>query len=233
MSKPVQAINRYKADLRDMTFLLFEQFKLNELLGKGPFEAWGEEEVRSSISEGYRFVREVLGPLNVVGDIEGCKLEGGRVITPNGFKDAWVKLFAAGWKTMSISPEFGGAGSPFSVQIILEELMSGANAAFNMYPGLAYGAAEVIAHFGTPEQKQLYVQRMFGGTWGGTMCLTEAHAGSDVGSAKTSATKNADGSYAIKGTKIYISGGDHDCAENVIHLRSEERRCRERVCSTV
>ncbi len=218
MTKPVQAINRYKADLRDMFFLLFEQFKLGELLGKGPFEAWGEEEVRTSVTEGYRFVREVLGPLNVVGDIEGCKIENGRVITPTGFKDAWEKLFAAGWKTMSISPEFGGAGSPFSVQIMLEELMSGANAAFNMYPGLAYGAAEVVAHFGTPEQKKIYVERMFGGKWGGTMCLTEPHAGSDVGSAKTSARKNVDGSYSIKGTKIYISGGDHDLAENVVHL---------------
>lgn len=218
MSKPVQAINRYKADLREISFLLFEQFKLNELLGKGPFEAWGEEEVRTSINEGYRFVKEVLGPLNVVGDMEGCRIENGRVKTPKGFKDAWDKLYAAGWKSMSVSSEFGGAGAPFSVQIILEEFMSGANAAFNMYPGLAYGAGEVIAHFGTPEQKKIYVERMFGGKWGGTMCLTEPHAGSDVGSAKTTATKNADGSYNIKGTKIYISGGDHDLAENVVHL---------------
>lgn len=218
MSKPIQAINRYKADLREIHFLLFEQFKLGELLGKGPFEAWGEEEVRTSISEGYRWVREVTGPLNVVGDIEGCKLVDGRVVTPTGFKDAWKKLYEAGWKSMSVSPEFGGAGSPFSVQIIVEEFMSGANTAFNMYPGLAFGAGEVIGHFGTPEQKKLYATRMFGGVWGGTMCLTEPHAGSDVGSATTTATKNADGSYNIKGTKIYISGGDHDLAENVVHL---------------
>ena len=214
----VQAINRYKADLREIYFLLFEQFKLGELLGKGPFEAWGEEEVRTSISEGYRWVREVTGPLNVVGDIEGCKLVDGRVVTPTGFKDAWTKLYEAGWKSMSVSPEFGGAGSPFSVQIVLEEFMSGANTAFNMYPGLAFGAGEVIAHFGTPEQKKLFAPRMFNGTWGGTMCLTEPQAGSDVGSATTSATKNADGSYSIKGTKIYISGGDHDLAANVVHL---------------
>ena len=218
MSKPVQAINRYKADLREIYFLLFEQFKLGELLGKGPFEAWGEEEVRTSISEGYRWVREVTGPLNVVGDIEGCKLQDGRVVTPTGFKDAWKRLYEAGWKSMSVSPEFGGAGSPFSVQIVLEEFMSGANTAFNMYPGLAFGAGEVIAHFGTPEQKKLFAPRMFNGTWGGTMCLTEPQAGSDVGSATTSATKNADGSYSIKGTKIFISGGDHDLAANVVHL---------------
>jgi len=214
----VQAINRYKADLREIYFLLFEQFKITELLGKGPFEAWGEEEVRTSINEGYRWVREVTGPLNVVGDIEGCKLENGRVVTPTGFKDAWKRLYEAGWKSMSVSPEFGGAGSPFSVQIVVEEFMSGANTAFNMYPGLAFGAGEVIAHFGTPEQKKLYAPRMFNGTWGGTMCLTEPQAGSDVGSATTSAKKNDDGSYSIKGTKIYISGGDHDLAANVVHL---------------
>ncbi len=218
MTKPIQAINRYKADLREMSFLLFEQFKLGELLGKAPYDAWGEEEVKTSIAECYRFAREVLGPLNVAGDIEGCKLEGGKVVTPKGFKDAWKKLYEAGWKAIGVSPEHGGAGSPRSVQVLIEEILSGANTAFNMYPGLAYGAAEVIEHFGTPEQKKTYVQKMYTGVWGGTMCLTEPHAGTDVGSAKTTASRNADGSYSIRGTKIFISGGDHDLAENIIHL---------------
>lgn len=218
MTKPIQAINRYKADLREFTFLLFEQFKLGELLGKEPWEAWGEEEVKTSLAECYRFAREVLGPLNVVGDIEGCKLEDGKVVTPKGFKDAWKKLYESGWKAIGVPQEFGGAGAPRSVQVLVEEILSGSNAAFNMYPGLAYGASEVIEHFGTPEQKKLFCERMFGGTWGGTMCLTEPHAGTDVGSAKTTATRNPDGSYSIRGTKIYISGGDHDLAENVIHL---------------
>jgi alkylation response protein AidB-like acyl-CoA dehydrogenase len=218
VTKPIQTINRYKADLREMTFLLFEQFNLAELLGKAPYEPWGEEEVKSSLSECYRFAREVLGPLNVVGDIEGCKLEGGNVITPKGFKDAWKKLYEAGWKAIGVPTEHGGAGSPRAVQVLVEEMLSGSNAAFNMYPGLAYGAAEVIEHFGTPEQKKQYVANMYTGVWGGTMCLTEPHAGTDVGSAKTTASRNADGSYSVRGTKIFISGGDHDLAENIIHL---------------
>ena len=218
MSKPIQAINRYKADLREYHFLLFEQFGLGNLLGKGPFEAWGEEEVKTSLAECYRWTREVTGPLNALADAEGCRVEDGRVITPKGFKEAWKSLYEAGWKSIGVDTEHGGAGAPVSVQILVEEMLSGANTAFNMYPGLAFGAAEVIASFGTTEQKHLHCTRMFGGQWGGTMCLTEPHAGSDVGSAKTSAKKNADGTYAIKGTKIYISGGDHDLAENIIHL---------------
>ncbi len=218
MSKPIQAINRYKADLRELQFLLFEQFKLQDLLGKPPFEGWGEEECRSSLSECYRWVREVIGPLNATGDATGCKVEGGQVVTPPGFKDAWKKLYEAGWKSIAVDPEYGGAGAPHSLQVMIEEMISGANTAFAMYPGLAFGAAEVIESFGTPEQKALYCTRMFGGQWGGTMCLTEPQAGSDVGSAKTTASKNADGSYNIRGTKIFISGGDHDLAENIVHL---------------
>jgi len=218
MTKPIQTINRYKADLREFQFLLFEQFKLGELLGKAPYEAWGEEEVRSSLAECYRFAREVLGPLNVVGDMQGCKLENGNVVTPAGFKDAWKKLYEAGWKSIGVPPELGGAGAPRTLQVLVEEMLSGANAAFNMYPGLAYGAAEVIEQFGTSDQKHKFAEHMFNGKWGGTMCLTEPHAGTDVGSAKTTASRNADGSYNVRGTKIFISGGDHDLAENVIHL---------------
>jgi len=216
--KPIQAINRYRADLREFQFLLFEQFKVGEILGKAPFEAWGEDEVKGSLAECYRFVREVTGPLNATGDHEGCRIENDRVVTPKGFKDAWKKLYEAGWKSIGVPTEHGGAGAPHSVQILVEEMLSGSNAAFNMYPGLAFGAGEIIAEFGTPEQKEQYCTKMFGGTFGGTMCLTEAHAGSDVGSARTTAKKNADGSYSIVGTKIFISGGDHDLAENIVHL---------------
>ncbi|HEY8078544.1 MAG TPA: acyl-CoA dehydrogenase family protein, partial [Labilithrix sp.] len=219
MTKPIQAINRYKADLRELAFLLFEQFRIGEdILGKGPYEAWGEDEVRSSLTECYRFAREVLGPLNVVGDTQGCKLEGGKVITPTGFKDAWKKLYEAGWKAIGVSAEHGGAGAPRCVQALVEEMLSGSNTAFNMYPGLAYGASEVIDHFGTPDQRKTFCPNMFTGKWGGTMCLTEPHAGTDVGSAKTTAKRNPDGSYTIRGTKIFISGGDHDLAENIVHL---------------
>ncbi len=218
MSKPIQAINRYKADLREMFFLLFEQFRLQDLLGKDPFEAWGEEEIRQSLSGCYRWVREVTGPLNVVGDTQGCRIEDGRVKTPDGFKDAWQKLFEAGWKTMGADPEHGGAGAPYSVTVLIEELCSGANTSFTTYPGLAFGVGEVVAAFGTPEQKHLYCARLFDGRWAGTMCLTEPHAGSDVGSARTVARKNGDGSYALSGTKCFITGGDQDLTENIIHL---------------
>jgi alkylation response protein AidB-like acyl-CoA dehydrogenase len=217
MSKPIQAINRYKADLREFAFLLFEQFALGELMGKAPFENWGEDEVRSSLAECYRWVREVIGPLNAVGDA-GCKLEGGKVYTPPGFKDAYKSLYESGWKSIAVDPEYGGAGSPHSLQILVEELLSGANTAFAMYGGLAYGASEVIENFGTDEQKHLYCTRMYGGSWAGTMCLTEPHAGSDVGAARTTAKKNPDGSYNIVGTKIFISGGDQDITDNIIHL---------------
>jgi alkylation response protein AidB-like acyl-CoA dehydrogenase len=169
------------------------------------------------LAECYRWVREVIGPLNAVGDA-GWQLEGGKGLTPPGFKAAWKSLYEAGWKSIAVDPEFGGAGSPHSLQILVEELISGANTAFAMYPALAFGASEVIESFGTEEQRHLYCTRMFNGTWGGTMCLTEPHAGSDVGAARTSAKKNADGSYSIVGTKIFISGGDHDLADNIIHL---------------
>lgn len=218
MSKPVQSVNRYRADLREYFFLLFEQFKLGDLLGKPPFLAWGGDEVRAALGECYRWVREVTGPLNAIGDAEGCTLRDGRVTTPGGFKDAWTKLYEAGWKSIAVDEEFGGAGAPRVVQVLIEELLSGSNTAFNMYPALAAGAAEVIEAFGTPAQKSFYCPRMFGGQWGGTMCLTEPQAGSDVGAASSSAKKNPDGTYSVRGTKVFISGGDHDLTENLVHL---------------
>ena len=218
MSNANTAQNRYKADLREMRFLLFEQFKLQDVLGQGPFENWGPDEVSMVLDEAYKFCCEVLGPLNAIGDRVGCELVEGAVKTPPGFKGAWDKLYEAGWKTLHVSTENGGQGAPASVYVMVEELLSGANTAFNMYPGLAYGAAEVIAVCATPEQKQRYLHNMYHGKWGGTMCLTEPQAGSDVGSARTTAKKRADGRYDVRGTKIYISGGDHDMAENIVHL---------------
>src|SRR5262245_16262793 len=212
------AVNRYRADLREITFLLFEQFRLGEVLGAPPYESWGEAEVRSALTEAYRFVREVLGPLSSVGDVEGCRLEGGQVYTPTGFKEAWKKLYDAGWKQIGVKEEHGGAGAPYTLQTVIEEFLSGSNTAFAMYPGLAHGAGEVIAAFGTEEQKKTWCERVLTGRFGGTMCLTEPQAGSDVGSARTRATRNPDGTYNISGTKIFISGGDHDLAENIVHL---------------
>jgi len=213
-----QNINRYKVDLREIEFVVFEQFKLDEVLGQGPYEAWDKELVQTSLGECAKFSQSVLGPLCASGDREGCKLVDGRVITPTGFGDAWKKSYEAGWRTIGLDPEHGGQGSPKVVQAMCEEFMCGANAAFAMYPGLTIGAADVILAFGSDEEKHLYTPRMLDGRWGGTMCLTEAHAGSDVGSAKTMAYRRPDGKYNIKGAKIFISGGDSDFVENVIHL---------------
>jgi alkylation response protein AidB-like acyl-CoA dehydrogenase len=211
-------INTYKTDLREIFFTLFEQFGFDQVVGQAPFEAWGPDEAKAVLQETYRFSKEVLGPLNATGDREGCRIENGTVMTPKGFQDAWKKLYEQGFKTIGVATDHGGQGAPIMLQVAVEEMLCGSNAAFNMYPGLAFGVAETVAECGTPEQKKKYVEKCLNGTWGGTMCLTEPHAGSDVGSAKTTARRNPDGTYSIRGTKIFISGGDHDLAGNIIHL---------------
>ncbi len=213
-----QATNQYRADLRDMRFVLYEQFKLGEILGQGPFKDWGIDEVNAVLKETYRLATEVLGPLNTPADREGCRVENGQVRVPAGFKEAWKKVYESGLKSVSVDPEHGGQSAPESVHAMVEEILSGANTAFNMYPSLAYGAAELLSTCATAEQQKKYCERIFNGTWGGTMCLTEPQAGSDVGSARATAKKNADGTYSIRGTKIFISAGDSDMVENVIHL---------------
>ncbi len=213
-----QPINRYKTDLRDFSFLLFEQFKLQEVLGAAPYGDWDEDTCNHVLAQVYEFAQKVTGPLNRVGDTQGCKLVDGKVLVPEGFKQAWDKLYEAGWRVLGASSEHGGMDAPMAISVLSDELLSGSNTAFNMYPGLCLGAAEVIAEFGTKDQKHAIVPKMMDGTWGGTMCLTEPHAGSDVGSSTTTARPLGDGTYAIKGVKIYISGGDHDMAENIIHL---------------
>ncbi len=213
-----QQQNRYKADLRDLQFLLFEQFRVQELFGKAPFTEWGDEQCRMVLDEVYRFACEVTGPINQTGDRQGCRIVDGRVKTPEGYKQAWDKLYEAGWATLGSPSELGGQDAPYLLHNVCSEMLSGSNPAFNMYPGLSLGAAEVIAHFGTARQRKLYVPDLMNGRFGGTMCLTEPHAGSDVGSAVTTAKEIGDGRYEIRGTKIFISGGDSDLAENIVHL---------------
>jgi alkylation response protein AidB-like acyl-CoA dehydrogenase len=210
--------NRYKADLRELQFVLLEQFPFSELVSAERYQSWGAEEAKAVLQETYRFCREVLGPTNAVGDREGAKLVDGRVVTPSGFKAAWKGMTEGGFQSVAMSPAHGGQGAPLMLGVLIEEQLSGANAAFNIYAGLARGAAEVIIECGTEAQKKKYVPKMLDGSWGGTMCLTEPHAGSDVGSAKSRAVKQADGRYRLTGSKIFISGGDHDLADNIIHL---------------
>jgi alkylation response protein AidB-like acyl-CoA dehydrogenase len=212
------AINRFKADLREMSFLLFEQFRVGELLGHAPYEEWSADEIRAALVETAKFAREVLGPLHARGDAEGCTLTDGGVTTPTGFKDAWARLRDAGWKSVGVEREHGGGGAPRMLDVLIEELLSGANIAFEMYPGLGVAVAELVAAFGTAEQRARFCPSLFHQQWGGTMCLTEPQAGSDVGAARCRATRNPDGTYAIKGTKIFISAGDHDLTDNIIHM---------------
>ncbi len=211
-------MNRYRADLRDFRFLFFEQFDLHSVLGKEPYAEWGAEECDMVLDEVYRFVCDVIGPLNSTGDEQGCRIEDGRVITPDGFKGAWDKLWEAGWRTVAAPSRWGGQDAPSMVGSFVEEMLCGANTAFTMYTGLSLSAAELILEFGTEAQKKNYVPKMLSGEWTGTMCLTEPHAGSDVGSASSGARRNDDGTYSVQGTKIFISGGDNDLGENVIHL---------------
>ncbi len=213
-----QPLNRYRADLRDFRFLFFEQFDLPAVLGKEPYAEWGTEECDMVLDEVYRFVCDAIGPLNATGDAQGCRIEDGRVITPDGFKEAWDQLWQAGWRTVAAPSRWGGQDAPIMIGSFVEEMMCGANTAFTMYTGLTLSAAELILEFGTEEQKKKYVPKMLSGEWTGTMCLTEPQAGSDVGSATTRATRNDDGTYSVQGTKIFISGGDNDLGENVIHL---------------
>ncbi len=212
------AINRFKADLRELSFVLFEQFKFAELVGPGPYEGWDNDTAKAVISEAYRFAKEVLGPINGTGDREGCRIVDGQVKTPKGFKEAYQQLLEAGLKQISVPKKFDGQGAPFCLAAVIDELMAGANTAFSMYPNLGWGAAEVIAEFGTEAQQKKYAEKMLSGVWSGTMCLTESHAGSDVGAASSKAVKLPDGTYRISGTKIFISGGDQDLTENIIHL---------------
>ncbi|HEX3477648.1 MAG TPA: acyl-CoA dehydrogenase [Kofleriaceae bacterium] len=210
--------NQYKANLRDLTFLLFEQFKLGDLLGKAPYANWGKDEVLAVLEEAYGWVQKHLGPYNRSGDDEGCRLVDGQVHVPAGFKEAWKALYEAGWRTLAVDEARGGQAGPYTLALMVEEFMCGANTSFNMYPALTHGAAEVILAFGTPEQQATYVPNMFNGKCAGTMCLTEPHAGSDVGSASTTATRRPDGKYDLRGVKIFISGGDHDMADNIVHM---------------
>jgi alkylation response protein AidB-like acyl-CoA dehydrogenase len=210
--------NYYKANLRDLSFLLFEQFHMEELLGKEPFGNWGKDEVIAVLEEAYGWAQKYLGPLNGVGDEHGCKLENGQVKVAPGFKAAWQELFKAGWRTLAVEEKHGGQAGPFTLAMLVEEFMCGSCTSFNMYPALTQGAAEVIVAFGTPEQQAAYVPNMFNGKWAGTMCLTEPQAGSDVGSASTVARRRDDGKYDIQGTKIFISGGDQDMTDNIVHM---------------
>jgi alkylation response protein AidB-like acyl-CoA dehydrogenase len=176
------------------------------------------ELVDAIIDEAARFCDGELAPINSVGDEVGCTFSDGAVVTPPGFKEAYARYIEGGWAGLSGAAEYGGQGLPDSVSLILENLMSAANPAWTMYPGLSRGVIEALERHGSDEQKRTFLPKLLTGEWTGTMCLTEPHAGSDVGLARTRAVPLADGAYAITGTKIFISAGEHDMSSNIVHL---------------
>ena len=208
----------YQAPLRDMRFVLHE---LHADDGFGDVDA--NEELTPDLfdavlEEAAKVAQDILLPLNRTGDEEGCKLENGVVRTPKGFKEAYDQFRANGWCALATPPEWGGQGLPQTVNKLVEEMISATNLSFGLYPGLTHGATTAIVDFATDELKQAYLPKMVEGAWSGTMCLTEAHCGTDLGLLRTKAVPQSNGSYKITGSKIFISAGDHDLTENIVHL---------------
>src|SRR5262249_18467475 len=209
----------YKAPVDDALFLLNDVFHLDHYGNLPGFSDASPDVVEAVLREAAKFSEEVLTPLNRVGDKEGCKRAAdGSVTTPKGFKDAFKQIVEGGWIGISAPTEFGGQGLPIILTQLVNEFLCSANMAFAMYPGLTQGAIAALLVHGTPEQKAAYLSKMIAGTWTGTMNLTEPHCGTDLGLLRTKAAAQADGSYKITGTKIFISAGEHDLAENIIHL---------------
>lgn len=209
----------YKSPLQDINFLLNDVLdgpahykKLENCADVSP------DLLDAIINEASKFAEQVVSPLNPVGDREGCQWNDGEVTTPTGFKDAYKQFVENGWASMTSPEEYGGQGMPPSVGGYVSEMIGGANWAWNMYPGLSAAGVECIHAHGSQEQKDTYLGKLISGEWTGTMCLTEPHCGSDVGMARTKAAKNADGTYSITGTKIFISGGEHDLTDNIVHM---------------
>ncbi|MDX3900407.1 MAG: acyl-CoA dehydrogenase C-terminal domain-containing protein [Sphingobium sp.] len=209
----------YAAPVRDTRFVLDHVVGLDRYANLPGFESVSPDLIDAILGEGGRFTSEVLFPLNMVGDKEGCTRHAdGSVTTPTGFKDAYDQYVAGGWSTLHGPEEFGGQGLPTVIATAFDEYVLSANQAFEMYFGLTAGAVAALLAKGSDEQKATYVPNMISGKWTGTMNLTEPHCGTDLGLIKTKAVPNADGSYAITGTKIFISSGEQDLTENIIHL---------------
>ncbi len=212
-------MTEYKAPVRDMQFVMYELLGYEEHYKSLPGgDDASPDVVGAIIEESAKFCENVLAPLNAVGDKEGCTWNDGEVTTPTGFKDAYRQYVEAGWPSMTHSTEFGGQGLPESLGSVLSEMAGTANWSWTMYPGLSHGAMKTLELHGTDEQKATYLTKLVEGSWTGTMCLTEAHCGTDLGILRTKADPNDDGSYRISGTKIFISAGEHDLAENIVHI---------------
>ena len=207
----------YKAPVKDMQFLLHDVLKVGESDIPG-YDELEPDFTSAVLEEAGKLASEVLAPLNAVGDREGCVLENGGVRTPRGFREAYDRLREGGWMGLDCEPEHGGQGMPYLLATAVGEIFVSANMSLNMYQGLTHGAYSTINAHGTEEQKATFLPKMVEGVWTGTMNLTEPHCGTDLGLMRTRAEPREDGSYSITGTKIFISAGDHDLSENIIHL---------------
>lgn len=208
----------YRAPLEDVRFVLDEIVGVGQLSRLPGCEDATPDVIAQVLEEGARLCEEVLFPLNQSGDAEGCHFENGVVRTPKGFKEAYDTYIAAGWQGLSCDPAYGGQGLPKLVNTMLEEFICSANLSFGMYPGLSLGAYNALHIYGSEELKARILPKLVDGTWSGTMCLTEPHSGTDLGIIRTRAAPQEDGSYRITGTKIFISAGEHDLTENIVHL---------------
>ena len=208
----------YTAPMENIKFILHDVLNASQLSELPGYEEATPDLIDQVLEEGAKMCEEVLFPLNQSGDEEGCHFDAGAVKTPEGFKEAYQLFAESGWCGLSCDPEFGGMGMPITVNTVLKELICSANMSLGMYPGLSYGAYEALHKFGSDELKQAYLPKLVSGEWSGTMCLTEPQCGTDLGLIRTKAVPNDDGSYAITGTKIFISAGEHDLTENIIHL---------------
>jgi len=204
-------------DERDIQFVLYEQLGIEELFKTDKYKDFSKQDLDMVIEEARKLSVNVLLPVRSKGDKEGCKYENGKVIVPECFREPFRLFIEGGWITPTEAPELGGQGLPFIILAPLEEYFAAANPGLCAYTGLTHGAAKLIEIYGTEEQKKKYMERMYSGEWAGTMCLTEPGAGSDVGATKTNAKKNEDGTYQITGTKSFITAGEHDLTENIIH----------------
>ena len=208
----------YKAPVRDMKFVMQELLNCEDHYQELGYEDASLDMVDAIMTEAAKFNEQVLAPINQIGDEQGCTWNDGVVTTPDGFKEAYQQYVEGGWPTLSQPVEFGGQGLPYSLNTAIGEFSSAANHSFAMYPGLSHGALATLEAHGTEEQKSMFMPKLVEGTWTGTMCLTEPHCGTDLGMLRTKAEPNDDGSYSLSGTKIFISAGEHDLSDNIVHI---------------
>lgn len=208
----------YRAPVDELRFTLVEVAAVDVLKATGAFPDFTDDITRAILDESAKLANDVLAPLNRVGDSEGCKLADGVVTTPTGFKQAYAKFVEGGWQGLQFPTKVGGMGLPRALGVATLEMVQSANMAFGLGPMLTYGAIEVLLVHGTEAQRETYLPKLLNGEWSATMNLTEPQAGSDVGALRTKAEPNGDGSWAVSGQKIFITWGEHDCADNILHL---------------